>query len=430
MKRIKIDSVIPGDILFTARSGKIGKSIRFTTNGVVSHAMICVAHGSFIDSTSDGVQARNLQRELFEDDEQAFHFRLKNPPERQILAQVIDYARAEIGARYSIIEAARSVSPLRRSNSKKQFCSRLIARVYKQAGIELVDDTDYCTPEDLRRSPLLEGLPVEFELVTVEDLAWMSDDPNPIKAMQDAQNAILEAARSVDSKIENFNDLYALLVRRPEADQVVADALESSGYLDLWKKEVDGHPWRYAEGLMDILPDPPELVRDYCIGTVKEAYSGGVRFAINLVQLKALQDQHPRRAFSLEIALYETLVRNDQNRREIAYNWLQRHYPDLLTQHMEEIEPHTSYWWSVIDRVEPQLAALSQHAVVSEGRTDVCSSCGDRPAASYRVVNGAETMPGVPSLRLCDDCIKIRRGMGNILVPFLDHEEKGAKIAL
>lgn len=419
MKRIKIDSVMPGDILFTARPGKPSKGIRFTTGGVVSHAMICVARGSFIDSTSDGVQARNLQREIFEDDEQAFHFRLKNPPERQILAQVIDYARAEIGARYSIIEAARSVSPFRGSSSKKQFCSRLVARAFKQAGIDLVPDTDYCTPEDLRRSHLLEGLTVGFEPVTVEDIAWMDDGPNPVGAMHVAQNAVLEAARSVDPKVENFNDSYALLVTCPEADQVIADALEGSGYLELWKNEVDGHPWRYTVGLIETLSEPPELLREYCIGTVKEAYSDGVRFAINLVQLKALQKQFPRRAFSLEIALYETLVRNDQSRREIAYEWLRRHYPVLLKQHMEEIEPHTAYWWSVIDRVEPQLAALSRHAIDSEGSVDVCSSCGDQPAASYRVVNGAETMPGVPSLRLCDDCIKIRRGMGNKLEPFL-----------
>ena len=422
MKRIKMENVMPGDILLTSRPGKTSKGIRLTTGGAVSHAMICVAHGSFIDSTSDGVQARNLQRELFEDDEQAFHFRLKNPPERQVLEQVIDYARAEIGARYSIIEAARSVSPVRGSSSKKQFCSRLVARAFKQVGIELVSDSDYCTPEDLRRSTLLEGMKVEFEPVTVEDLAWMDDEPNPVKAMHVAQNTILDAARSFDSKIENFNDLYVLLVTRPEADQVIADALESSGYLELWKIEVDGHPWRYTVGLIDTLSEPRELLRDYCVGTVKEAYSAGVRFAINLVQLKALQKQYPRRAFSLEIALYETLLRNDQSRREIAYEWLQRHYPVLLKQHMEEIEPHTPHWWSVIDRVEPQLAALSRHAVVSEGSTAVCSSCGDQPAASYRMVNGAETMPGVPSLRLCDDCIKIRRGMGNKLEPFLCRE--------
>ncbi|SDX87794.1 YiiX/YebB-like N1pC/P60 family cysteine hydrolase [Roseicitreum antarcticum] len=284
MKRIKIDSVMQGDILFTARPGKTSKGIRFTTGGLVSHAMICVANGSFIDSTRNGVQARNLQRELFEDDEQAFHFRLKIPPERQILAQVIDYARAEIGARYSLTEAARSVSPFRSSSSKKQFCSRLVARVFNQAGIELVPNANYCTPEDLRQSPLLKELTVEFESVTIEELALMSGGLNPVDAMHDAQNAVLEAARSVDSKIESFNDLYALLVKRPETDQVIANALVSSGYLDLWKKEVARHPWRYTSGLMDKLSEPPKLLCDYCIGTIKEAYSGGVRFAINLIQ--------------------------------------------------------------------------------------------------------------------------------------------------
>ncbi len=87
MKRISINSVQPGDILFTARPGKISKSIRFSTGGIVSHAMICVQHGSFIDSTADGVQARNPQRELFEDDEQVFHFRLKEALPREVLSK-------------------------------------------------------------------------------------------------------------------------------------------------------------------------------------------------------------------------------------------------------------------------------------------------------------------------------------------------------
>lgn len=38
MKRIKIDSVEPGDILFTARPRS--KAIRFATQGIVSHAII------------------------------------------------------------------------------------------------------------------------------------------------------------------------------------------------------------------------------------------------------------------------------------------------------------------------------------------------------------------------------------------------------
>lgn len=424
MKRIKIDSVRPGDILFTARPGKISKTIRFATHGVVSHAMICVQHGSFIDSTSDGVQARNLQRELFEDEEQAFHFRMINPPSREVLSQIINYARAEIGARYSTVEAARSVASIRKPRSRRQFCSRLVARVYKLAGVDLVPDADYCSPEDLRRSSLLKEMPVEFELVSEEELTWISDSPDPIQLTHVAQNAVLDAARSVDPEVENFNDLYGLLVRRPDADHLIAAALKSSGYLDLWKMEVEKHPWRYDHQQMDRLSASPEAVRDYCIDTLKEAYSGGVRFAINLVQLRALQRQYPRVSFCLEIVLYETLVHNDQSRREIAYNWLKRHCPDQLRLHMEEIEPHTPYWWSIIDIVEPHLAALSRHFVASEGSTEVCTSCGDQPAYFYRLVNGAEVMPGVPSLSLCDDCIEIRRDMGNVLLPFLAGPEK------
>lgn len=349
---------------------------------------------------------------------------MKNPPDRKVIEQIVDYARAEVGARYSTSEAMRSVIAVRRPRSRRQFCSRLVARVYKLAGIELVPDADYCSPEDLRLSSLLKELPIEFEPVAAEELAWMSNGPNPIQAMHDAQNAVLDAARSVDPAVENFNDLYELLVKRPEADQVIAAALRSSGYLDIWKMEVERHPWRYAHGLMDRLAASPEDISEYCLGTVKEAYSGGFRFAINLVQLQALQEQYPRESFRLEIALYETLVRNDQNRREVAHDWLERHHPDLLKQHMEEIEPHTPYWWSVIDRVEPRLVALSRHAVSSMGGSDVCSSCGDEPAHPYRLVNGAEIMPGVPSLRLCDDCIEIRRGMGNVLMPFLSEPRK------
>lgn len=64
MKRIKIESLQPGDIILTARPGKGSKFIRGATGGMVSHAMICVQQGSFIDSTMDGVQARNIQREF------------------------------------------------------------------------------------------------------------------------------------------------------------------------------------------------------------------------------------------------------------------------------------------------------------------------------------------------------------------------------
>lgn len=421
MKRLVLDNVQPGDILFTARPGKVSKAIRVSTGGVVSHAMICVQHGSFIDSTSEGVQAWNLQRELFDEDEMVFHFRVRKKLSAEILAKVIDLARAEIGARYSTLEAIRSVAGVRKPRSKRQFCSRLVARVYKNAGIDLVPDADYCSPEDLLRSPLLMAIPVKTELVSEEELRWQGDRPDPIRATHIAQNAVLQVARSFDPDVESFNDLFSLLTERPDADDAIAKSLNDSGYLDLWRIETETHPWRYDSLLIDGMTSPEHLtnLREYCIGTVSAAYSGGLRFAINLAQLKELERQHPRESFRLEIRLYEILVRNDQTRREVAYNWLLNHYPEELKEHMEQIEPHTAHWYNIIDRVEPKLAAISRHAIATEGSVEVCCSCGEQPALDYRLANAAETMPGVPSLRLCSDCIAVRRAMRTELIPFL-----------
>ncbi len=419
MKRIKIESVEPGDILFTARLGKLSGAIRVATSGTVSHAMICVQHGSFIDSTTDGVQARNLQRELFELDEKVFHFRLKKPLNRELLSKVLDFARAEVGARYSTFEAMRSVGSIRKPRSNRQFCSRLIARAFREAGIDLVVDADYCSPEDLKRSPLLIEVPIDTEVISEEEQQLRQANVDPVRETHQAQNMILNVARSIDPKIEHFNDLYTLLVEHPEADSNIAGALRDSGYLDLWKIETKAHPWRYNLAHIDAMTDSTEALRSYCVDTVREAYSGSVRFSINLVQLRLLYSQYPRASFRLKVELYEILVQNDQMRRETAYAWLMKNFPDDLKQNMEQIEPHSAFWYSIIDQVEPNLAMLSRHAIKAEGSKDICSSCGDEPVTDYRLVNGAETMPGVPSLRLCNECIEIRRGMHNVLTPFL-----------
>ena len=422
MKRINIDTVKPGDIIFTARPGKISKAIRLATDGIVSHAMICVQHGSFIDSTSDGVQARNFQRELFDDDEGIFHFRLKDEISQEKLATIIDFARSEIGARYSIFEATRSVTSISSPRSKRQFCSRLVARVYKKAGIDLVPDADYCSPEDLRRSPLLVEIPVQTETVSDQELAWSIGQPNLISEMHKAQNEVLSVARSFDDSVENFDDIYALLVKRSDVDRKISESLRDSGYLEVWRNELSTHPWRYSVELINEITEPRKKVqlKEYCIGTVKEAYSGGFRFSSNLVQFRRLHNEYPRKSFQLEIGLYEILVKNDEARREVAYEWLSKNDASALRHHMEQIEPHSPYWHSMVDRVEPNLAARSRHAVDAEGHSDVCSSCGDQPAKDYRVLNGAQAMPGVPSLRLCEDCHQIRQEMNTDLLPFLE----------
>ncbi|MFZ2996033.1 YiiX/YebB-like N1pC/P60 family cysteine hydrolase [Sphingobium sp.] len=418
MKRIKIEILQAGDIILTASRTKTGKAVRLATQGEVSHAMICVQHGSVIDSTSAGVQAWNLQREFFKDNEEVFVFRLRTALPLVAMAGVVDFARSEIGTRYSKIEAARSVLAVRKPRNGRQFCSRLVARAYGSVGLSLVEDQDYCTPENLRLSPLLLELSNATEAVTPEEVEFWQRRSNPIQMTVDAQNAILTIARTLDPSVENFADVDQLVHDHPEWDGTIAQAYQNSGYLELWKHELNANPWRYNLSLMESITKPEMLtdLRTSCIDTIREAYSGGLRYAVNLAHYEARQKSSPRLTTALLVNLYQILVRNDLQWRETARAWLMRHHPEDVTAHMERVAPHSELWFSIVDRVEPKLGMLARIAIKHEQSLDVCSSCGD-PASDYRIVNSADAMPGVPALRLCDDCVAIRRGFGEQLDP-------------
>ena len=421
MKKIKLDKLQAGDIILTASRTKIGKGIRLSTKAGVSHAMICVQYGSIIDSTSVGVQARNLQREFFEDNEDIFAFRLREELTPVQAARVIEYARSKIGARYSKIEAARSVLGGPKPRSGRQFCSRLVASAYAYAGVRLVGDEDYCTPEDLRTSPLLTELADITETVSESEIVAWRARSDPIQMMHDAQNAVLKVARSFDANVEHFGDLDVLVRQHPEWDTAIAQVFRETGYLELWKHDLQVNPWHYDLEAMEVLSNLENLedVRSYCIETIRVAYSGGIRFASTLASYEASQRLGYRETFNLLIVLYEKLVRYDQLLRKTSRAWLQRHFPEDVGRFMERITPHSDHWFSIVDRVEPNLGILARRSIMQEKNLNVCSSCGD-PAFDYRITNSAEVMPGVPSLRLCVDCVGIRRDFGEILVPLDD----------
>ncbi len=418
MKRIRSDRLQAGDIILTARRTKLGKGIRLSTRGLVSHAMIYVQHSSIIDSTSDGVQARNLQRELFELDEQVFAFRLRTPLSAAQLTSIIDFARSQIGTRYSRSEAVKSLIGGSRPRTTQQFCSRLVARAYASVGVQLVDDEDYCTPEELRTSPLLDELGDLTEMVPDAEVAAGRQRPNPVLMMQTSQNIILEAARQLDSTIETFEDLHRLVRQHPEWDSQIAEIYQSSGYLDIWKVDVEANPWHYDAALMEMAGIDAETLREHCVATLREAYSGLNRYAVMLHYYSAANAGEERETTALLVSLYQRLVDNDQLRFDAAVSWLRRHFPEDVGRHVERIVPHSQHWFQIVDRVEPSLGAIARLSIAQAGRVDVCSSCKDHPAHDYWLMNAAAAMPGVPSLRLCDDCVQIRRDMGELLEPF------------
>lgn len=338
MKRINIDALQPGDIVLTASKSAAGKGIRATTLAVVSHAMICVQHGSVIDSTGDGVQARNLQRELFKPFERVYAFRLREQLTPERLKQVINFARSEVGTRYSVREAVRSVLPGKRPRERRQFCSRLVARAYAHVGVQLVADEDYCTPDQLRRSPLLLELEGITETVSAQELAAWRARPNPIAMTHAAQNAILDGVRKLDPTVENFTDVDQIVRNHPEWDLQIAALFRVSGYLELWKTDFQINPWHYnVEALEAVLtPANHDEIRTYCRAVIAETISGGQRYRTMLEHHRQSHRLEPRQTTFQLVELYDQLVRNDALLRATAREWLERHHPEDIDDYLEQ----------------------------------------------------------------------------------------------
>jgi uncharacterized protein YycO len=158
VKKIDFRKLQPGDILLTTSHAAESWSVRFGTKSDISHAMLYVAPSSVIDSTMEGVHARNLQKIFYEDDCAVHALRPVTALASEAMRAVILYARLATGAPYALREAAQSVRKPKGSGSDKQFCSRLVARAYSAGGINLVDNPDFCTPQQLKESALLQHL--------------------------------------------------------------------------------------------------------------------------------------------------------------------------------------------------------------------------------------------------------------------------------
>jgi hypothetical protein len=75
------------------------------------------------------------------------------------------------------------------------------------------------------------------------------------------------------------------------------------------------------------------------------------------------------------------------------------------------LKPHTPDWFRALSAFDEVQAAATQRIIESAGRDDVCSICGDHPAADYKLIGEKLSSKAVATIRLCDDCRVIRAEM-------------------
>jgi hypothetical protein len=313
-----------GDIILLRTSTRKDKIIRQATGSDYSHAMLYVGGFSCIDSDGPGVQAHNIERILFENPDDGIVIRLKQPLDEDLLYQIIDFARSKIGTEYSL-EEARATLYNQSSVAKyenRQFCTRFVAKAYEAGGIRIVNNPDYCTPKEIHESNLLVPIRDIMRPANEHEIAYANEDVTSLTKQIEIQNSILKSIRDhTGADIQDFTQLEEYLAKHSVHDDTIIDIFERSGYLEMWKGDLDENPWYYDyEKFLEIPTDEDRnRIAKMLLKIEKENLH---RISQNLLFYENAFAHTKRKYYRKMGDLYTKLFELSMTREIIAKRWL------------------------------------------------------------------------------------------------------------
>ncbi len=305
-----------GDIILTAQVGSISKAVRFATFSKFSHAILYVGDGSFIHSDGQGVHSNNIQRLLFEKESHAEVYRVLDII---YVDRAVMFARSQIGTSYSVIEAARTKNPLYKGEkSNRQFCSRLVAQSFEYAGLNLVDNSDYCTPKDLQKSSHTNTISGCLRLAKAHEIEFAKSD-SPIQKQTEITNLILKVVRELTgSDIQNFENLDQFVIDNPTHDVEITNIIINSGYLTMFDYELTKNPWRYDGQLFLSLNINDTNKKESAEFELQSAENQAQLYYQNYLMCQRVYRHIPLRYFKMKMDLYKNLINLMNMRIEAA----------------------------------------------------------------------------------------------------------------
>lgn len=321
---LEMSKLNPGDIFLTGNDEKVSRVVRKFTSGSYSHAILYVGNGSYIHSDRDGVHANNIQRLLFESDQNVTVLRLKSHTD---LTDVCEYARTQIGKEYSIKGAVNAKAKLKAPfGNNRQFCSKLVAEAYDFIGVKLSKDTDHCTPKDIEDCNILQPVSDAVRLATEEEIDLATSD-SPLTKQTEATNQILNEARKVSNKdIQTLQEVLEYVCQNPESDGAISKVVRESGYLTLFDGELSKNSWRYNYLEFIALPLSKEDLTAMVHREMKSSEDLLDRFGRMLIMYTQLHENYKLEFTFLHKELYSKLVKN-----AIAHNDTAKKVYELIT---------------------------------------------------------------------------------------------------
>ena len=312
-----------GDILLINVDPRISVIMKEKTGSVFHHAMLYTGESSHIHSNKGpGVQAENTLRMLFQKADAAIALRLKDKENIKFIQIIVDMARSKVGTEYSGEEAKRTVLGYSDEEFEynRQFCTRFVAQAYAEAGLNIVTDPNYCTPHDLNNSEHFIVIKDILREARKEDIAYANENDTPLHKQIEIHNQILAYARKVsETDIQTFNQLTSYLLSHPEHDEEISAFIEKSGYLDLWREDMEKNPAYYDFTAFSTTFEK-EVWPSVSNTLANIASENTYRYQTNLNYYKEFYGSIKLRYLKMQIDLYEILVVVSEKMADVAKN--------------------------------------------------------------------------------------------------------------
>lgn len=306
---IEIDKLQTGDIFLTTQKHIVSKAINAFTSSDYSHAMLYVGNGSYIHSNGDGVHAGNVQRLLFNDEKYIQVLRLKENIDRKLIDAACAFARNEVGKQYSVKDAINTKNPFsKKSETNRQFCSRLVAQSFESVGLKLVNNSSYCAPQELHDSEFTVRVSGCVRKATDAEIEFANTE-NPLENQANITNSIFTRSRSVTGQdIQTFEQLSNYLLENNQHDGQITNIIKESGYLFMWQKDLNANPWRYNQELFMSLPLSKEKLNEIAAAELKSAINSKQRYVYMHEQYMRIWQAKRLQYAAIHIMLYQKLI--------------------------------------------------------------------------------------------------------------------------
>lgn len=306
---IPISELEKGDILLTSENSATSKAVRKSTGSDFSHAILYVGSGSYIHSDANGVHSGNLQRLLFDASENVTVLRVKC--DQETINQACIFARLKIGTTYSVRSAINAkLRTSKRKNENRQFCSRLVSQAYEYAGVKLVDDASYCTPQEILESQSILEIPRKARKATDEEINFANSE-NPLEKQSKITNEILSKVRKLAKKdIQSLEQITQYVIKNPVHDKQISKIFRDSGYLTMWEYETTKNAWRYDGRVFINLPLPINELIQRAKFEKDSAHERLGFYRHSLEQYFYIHEVHNLEYSSIHLDLYNKLVEN------------------------------------------------------------------------------------------------------------------------